>query len=91
MLPKEGKDTNGIKNWQPITLTNCEAKIITKSLAIRMNQILEPIIDPAQTAYVTGRSVMDNWRVNRFIKNYCIQNNTDTVLTSPDAKKLLTR
>jgi hypothetical protein len=87
ILPKEGKDTRDIKNWRPITLTNCDAKIITKSLAIRMNQILETIIDPAQTAYVPGRSIMDNLRCNKLVKNYCRQNNISAVLTSLDAKK----
>jgi hypothetical protein len=47
LLPKEGKDTKQIKNWRPITLTNCDAKIITKALAMRLNPILETIIDPA--------------------------------------------
>jgi hypothetical protein len=68
ILPKDGKDTSDIKNWSPITLTNCDPKIITKALAIRMNRELETIIDPAQTAYVPGRSVMYNLRGNKFIK-----------------------
>ncbi len=67
ILPKEGKDLSDIKNWRPITLTNCDAKIITKVLAMRLNPILETIIDPSQTAYVPGRSVMDNLRSNKFL------------------------
>ena len=27
LLPKEGKDTSDIKNWRPLTLSNCDAKI----------------------------------------------------------------
>jgi exonuclease III len=50
ILPKEGKDTRQIKNWRPITLTNCDAKLVTKALAMRLNPILETIIDPSQTA-----------------------------------------
>ena len=30
ILPKEGKDIKDIKNWRPIILSNCDAKIITK-------------------------------------------------------------
>ena len=73
ILPKDGKDTRDIKNWRPITLTNCDAKIITKALAMRLNPMLNSIIhvDPSQTAYVPGRSVMDNLRSKRFLKDYC--------------------
>jgi hypothetical protein len=31
IIPKEGKDIEDIKNWRPITLSNCYAKIITKT------------------------------------------------------------
>jgi retron-type reverse transcriptase len=87
LLPKEGKDIRDIKNWRPITLTNCDAKIITKALAMRLNPILETIIDPSQTAYVPGRSVMDNTRSNRFIKEYCNRKNIKAAIISLDAKK----
>jgi hypothetical protein len=87
ILPKEGKDLTDIKNWRPITLTNCDAKIITKSLAMRINPMLESIIDPSQTAYVPGRSVMDNLRSNKFLKEYCGKNNIKAALTSLDARK----
>jgi exonuclease III len=87
LLPKEGKDQREIKNWRPITLSNCDAKIITKTLANRMSKHLESIMDPAQTAYIPGRSVMDNMRSNLLIKNYCKKNKVEGVLIALDAKK----
>jgi hypothetical protein len=87
ILPKEGKDLSDIKNWRPITLTNCDAKIITKTLAMRINPILESIIDPSQTAYAPGRSVMDNLRSNKFVKEHCMRSGIKAALTSLDAKK----
>ncbi len=87
LLPKEGKNLNEIKNWRPITLSNCDSKIITKALATRMANHLNEIIDPSQTAYVRGRSVMDNIRSNFFIKNLCKSKNIDGLLISLDAKK----
>jgi hypothetical protein len=87
LLPKEGKDPNDIKNWRPITLSNCDSKIITKALATKTSKILESIIDTSQTAYVPGRSVSDNLRTNFFYKNYCKRNNIDAALISLDAKK----
>ncbi len=87
LLPKEGKDIRDIKNWRPITLSNCDAKIITKAFAMRLNPILESIIDPSQTAYVPGRSVMDNTRCNKYIIEHCRRNNTKAAIVSLDAKK----
>jgi len=87
IIPKEGKDIEDIKNWRPITLSNCDAKIITKTLALRLNPILDTIIDTSQTAYVPGRSVMDNLRSNKFLKDYCNKNQINAILTSLDAKK----
>ena len=87
ILPKDGKDLSDIKNWRPITLTNCDAKILTKALSNRISPILDTIIDPSQTAYIPGRSVMDNIRANRFVKNYCKTNKIDAVLASLDARK----
>jgi hypothetical protein len=87
ILPKEGKDLSKIKNWRPITLSNCDAKLITKALALRMAKILNEIVDPSQTAYVPGRSVMDNIRSNMYVKNYCKNKNIEGLLVSLDAKK----
>jgi hypothetical protein len=87
LLPKEDKDLGNISNWRPITLSNCDAKIITKALANRMSRVLGEIIDENQTAYVKGRSVTDNLRSMKFMKEHCIQNEIDGILISLDAKK----
>ena len=38
LLQKRGKDPTLIKNWRPVSLTNVDYKILTKSLAIRMEK-----------------------------------------------------
>ena len=87
LLPKEGKDVRDIKNWRPITLSNCDSKIITKAFAIRMSKVLDDLIDPNQTAYVNGRSVTDNLRSILFMKDHCVEEGVEAVLISLDAKK----
>jgi exonuclease III len=87
LLPKEGKDNSDIKNWRPITLSNCDAKIITKALSNKISRVLDSIIDPSQTAYVPGRAVADNLRSNLFLKRHCKHYNINSVLISLDAKK----
>ena len=62
LMPKEGKDIGDIKNWRPLTMSNCDSKIITNALALRMSNVLDDIMDVTQTAYVRGRLVSDNLR-----------------------------
>ncbi len=59
LIPKEGKDTSLIGNWRPITLTNCDLKIITKLLSNRVAKVLPKLIIETQVAYIPGRSVHD--------------------------------
>ncbi len=87
LLPKQGKDVGDIKNWRPISLSNCDSKIITKAISNRVSKVLSSIIDSSQTAYVPTRSVMDNLRSNFILKNYCRDKKIDAVLISLDAKK----
>jgi hypothetical protein len=82
LLPKDGKDTKDIKNWRPITLSNCDSKIITKAIYMKTYKVLESIIDPSQTAYVPGRSVADNLRSNFLYKTQSRRKNIDAVLIS---------
>jgi hypothetical protein len=62
LLPKEGKNLELISNWRPISLTNCDLKIVTKAYAIRLAAVADTIIHSNQSAYIPGRSVMDNLR-----------------------------
>ena len=62
LLEKKGKSTEYLNNLSPITLTNCDLKIITKTFANRMSKVLEEIIHESKTAYIPGRYVYDNQR-----------------------------
>ena len=52
-----------LKNWRPITLSNCDHKTITKTLSRIMSTQIERIISGSQTAYLKGRSISDNLRL----------------------------
>jgi len=87
LLEKKGKDKRFIGNLRPISLSNCDIKIITKALTKRMNQYLPNMLDPQQTAYIPGRQVHDNLRALSLIKDVCVNKNIDAYLVSLDAKK----
>jgi hypothetical protein len=87
LIPKKDKDKTHIKNWRPITLSNCDIKIITKTYAIRLNSVLDQVIHKSQSAYVPGRNIMDNIRTLNVCKHYATKNNIDSVIISLDAQK----
>jgi len=87
LIPKEGKDPKLVSNWRPITLTNCDLKIITKLYSNRVAKVLPKIIIETQVAYIPGRSVHDNLRMFEFYSSYCKKNNVDAIMLSLDAAK----
>jgi len=52
LIPKAGKDLIKLTNWRPITLSNCDHKLITKVYANRMTEKLADKLKERQTAYV---------------------------------------
>jgi hypothetical protein len=87
LLKKKGKDHRVIGNLRPITLSNCDIKLISKALTKRCNPILHKVLDPHQTAYIPGRIVHDNLRTIDIIKDECSKRKRDGFLVSLDAKK----
>ena len=88
LIPKVGKDLKLLTNWRPITLSNCDHKIITKTYAIRLSEKLKHLIDDSQTAYLKGRLINDNIRsLISTIKISNFEENINGLIVSLDAKK----
>ena len=87
LLPKEGKDLNLLKNWRPITLSNCDFKIITKTLATRLTYTLKDTINPSQTAYIKNRQIGDNLHVLQYAIEKAVEYREDMMVVSLDAEK----
>jgi hypothetical protein len=47
-------------SYRPITLLNCDLKIVAKVLVQRFGPAMEGVIDSKQTAFVPGRDIADN-------------------------------
>ena len=62
-IPKPNKCKKHIKNWRPITLLNVSYKIATGCIANRLKSILEKIISPDQSGFMSGRFIGDNIRL----------------------------
>ena len=87
LLPKEGKDHSLLKNWRPITLSNCDFKVITKTLASRLSEGLKEIISPNQTAYMKGRQISDNLHLIQYAVEKVIEMDENMMVVSLDAEK----
>ena len=59
---KKDRDKRFVKNWRPISLTNVDAKIGSKSIARRICKVLPTIIHSDQCAYVEDRLISDALR-----------------------------
>ena len=88
LIPKVGKDLKKLTNWRPITLSNCDHKLITKTYSNRMCSVIAQKIRERQTAYIKGRLINDNIRA--ILATIELTNNEadlDGLLVSLDAKK----
>ena len=89
LIPKAGKDPRKLTNWRPITLSNCDHKIVTKTYASRMCEKVSKVIRARQTAYLKGRLINDNIRaiLNSVHLANLDDEMIDGLLVSLDAKK----
>ena len=87
LIPKEGKIPTNLKNWRPITLSNCDYKIITKTLAKRLTGAVADVIGPTQTAYIPGRQITDNLHMLLHATETSAREDLDSMLVSLDAEK----
>ena len=88
LIPKAGKDLKHLTNWRPITLSNCDHKLITKTYANKMCDIVSPLIRERQTAYLKGRLINDNIRSMLATVNITnLEDRCQGILVSLDARK----
>lgn len=60
-----------IKDYRPISCCNVPYKCITKILVNRMQPFLPSLINPCQSAFVKGRSIVDNvLLMQELVKDY---------------------
>ena len=87
LLPKDGKDQTHLKNWRPITLSNCDFKIITKTLAKKLTTAVGDLIGLTQTAYIPDRQITDNLHLMLHSVERSSMNDLESMIVSLDAEK----
>ncbi len=70
LLPKGDKDIRYLKNWRPLSLLNTDYKILTKTLALRLQKVLPSLIHSNQTGCVKNRYIRENLHILYDIMEY---------------------
>ena len=85
LLPKPGKDKLSSSNYRPITLLNCDYKIISKVIINRIDPFLNDLIEKEQNGFVKARNIEDNIRYylirkpQKDTRRYIIDRSTQSV------------
>ena len=87
LIPKANKDTRYIKNLRPITLLNCDYKIIEKAIANKMLPALHTIIAKDQRGFMKDRRISVNIRKMLDIIHHAEQEDLEAVVLSLDFVK----
>ena len=62
LLPKKDRDPNFVKNYRPISLLTADYKLIAKTMANRLKQVLSDLIHIDQNGFLKGRYIGCNIR-----------------------------
>ena len=90
LIPKSG-DRTQIKNWRPISLQNCDAKILARVLALRLGGLMPDLVSPDQVASVPGRQIQDHILLVREAIAYANHKGTPLYIVSLDQEKAFDR
>ena len=91
LIEKKGKDRRHISSWRPISLINVDAKIGSKAIARRVQEVLPDIIHHNQNAYVKGKSIFDAVRSIDDILEFTERKKIKGFMLAIDLKKRLIR
>ena len=90
LLYKEG-DRKDVKNWRPISLLCTDYKILAKTLANRLRQVLASVIHIDQTCSVPGRTIHNNLFLTRDIIRYTNHKRYKGYILTVDQEKAFDR
>ena len=86
LIHKKG-EVDKLENYRPISLTNCDYKIIAFVFARRLQKVIDNLISRNQSGYIKGRYIGNNARLILDILDYCENTNTDGILLFADFQK----
>lgn len=86
LIPKVKGATN-IRQFRPICLLNVVYKIVTKTLTLRLNKIIDKLISPNQTAFIPGRYILDGVVVIHEVMHEIVRQKQSGIILKLDFEK----
>ncbi|KAM0857912.1 hypothetical protein ACQ4PT_048153 [Festuca glaucescens] len=83
LLPKK-LDASEIWDYRPISLVHSVAKLIAKTMSLRLAPILPSMVTPNQSAFIRGRTIQDNFMLVQQLAKSFHSANAPTVLLKLD-------
>ena len=62
LIPQKDKDLRYFKSWRPISLLATDDKILARTLAIRLQNVIANLINTDEVGYIKGRYISQNVR-----------------------------
>ncbi|KAH7968495.1 hypothetical protein HPB52_009014 [Rhipicephalus sanguineus] len=87
LLCKDESRRTDLRAWRPITLLNCDYKLIAKCLSVRLTPVLSTVLGPYQACCVPGRSCQLHGFAIRDLIEWANARNLSGILCSFDQEK----
>ena len=86
-LPKGDKPRHFLKNWRPISILSVIYKIASSAIAKRLKTVLEKLISPSQSGFLSGHFIGENTRLIYDIMHYTSEKDIPGMLMLIDFQK----
>ncbi|KAJ9513311.1 hypothetical protein QJQ45_001346 [Haematococcus lacustris] len=73
LVPKSGKPRDQVAGYRPITLLNCDVRLVARALEDRLQQPLDLLVPLSQSAFILGRDISDNVQFHLSLLEYLQQ------------------
>uniref|UniRef100_A0A8C5HT91 Reverse transcriptase domain-containing protein n=1 Tax=Gouania willdenowi TaxID=441366 RepID=A0A8C5HT91_GOUWI len=91
LIVKKNRNPELCSSYRPISLLNVDNKILSKILALRLENVVNTIVDADQTGFICGRNSYHNTRRLLHIIHHLNTNKTLGAVVSMDAEKAFDR
>ena len=90
LVHKKGARTH-LDNYRPLTMLTVDYKILSKVMANRIDRVIDHLVHPDQTGFISRRFILENVITTRSIRRHCAATNTKAAIVFLDQQKAFDR